>query len=373
MKKLALFTLTALAVIACKKETGYHISGNLTGFDSDETIYINKISDSNRSTIIDSTKLANGKFDIKLPETTTRDFNFITFSKTKGNILLIAENEHITITADKSDLRKAVIEGSEENTIFAEYLKSIGDQTLAEDKINRESKAAAQAGDYPKLREFKVKSDSLKNAKKQMRMGMITNKPNSLISTMALSDLLNFKMIKSSEAKALFSKMGADLQQSRIGLNLSKALANMVEETSTIGDKVANFSAPTPAGEELSLEAALGKKITILDFWASWCKPCRLENPNVVKVYDKYKDQGLEIIGISLDKSADKWKQAIEQDGLTWKHISNLKSWQEPIAKNFGVRSIPATFILDENGVIIAKDLRGQALEEKIKELLAGS
>ena len=98
-----------------------------------------------------------------------------------------------------------------------------------------------------------------------------------------------------------------------------------------------------------------------------------MENPNVVKVYNKYKDQGLEIIGVSLDKSADKWKQAIEKDGLTWKHVSNLKSWQEPIAKNFGVRSIPATFILDENGIIIAKDLRGQALEDKIKELLAGS
>ena len=373
MKRLALITLASLAVIACKKQTGYHITGNLTGFDTNETVYINKISDANRSVIIDSTTLNNGKFEIKLPEVETRDFNFITFSETKGNILVIAENEYITITADKDDLRKAVIKGSEENTIFADYLKSIGDQTLVENKINIESKAAAQAGDYNKLKEFKVQSDSLKSAKKDMRMTMIKENPNSLVSAMALSDLLNFKMIKASEAKALYAKMDTDLQQSRIGLNLNKALTNMVEETTTIGDKVADFSAPTPTGETLSLKDALGKKITILDFWASWCRPCRMENPNVVKVYNKYKDQGLEIIGISLDKSADKWKQAIEKDGLTWKHVSNLKSWQEPIAKNFGVRSIPATFILDENGVIIAKDLRGQALEEKIKELLAGS
>lgn len=373
MKKLALITLALLAVVACKKETGYHISGNLTGFDTNETVYINKISDANRSIVIDSTTLENGKFDLKLPPVDTRDFNFITFSKTQGNILVIAENKHITVTGDKNDLRKALIEGSEENTVFANYLKSIGEQTMVEDKINKESKAAAQAGDYNQLRAFKVKSDSLKSAKKEMRLAMITDNPNSLVSAMALSDLLNFKMIKASDAKALFGKMDTELQQSRIGLNLNKALANMVEETSTIGDTVADFSAPTPTGETLSLKNALGKKITILDFWASWCRPCRMENPNVVKVYNKYKDQGLEIIGISLDKSGDKWKQAIEKDGLTWKHVSNLKSWQEPIAKNFGVRSIPATFILDENGVIIAKDLRGQALEEKIKELLAGS
>jgi len=374
MKKLALLTLAAFAIIACKKEdTGYLISGNLTGFNSTETVYINKISDSNRSTVIDSTTITNGKFNIKLPDVDTRDFNFITFSNTKGNILVIAENKKISITADKNDLRKAVITGSEENTIFANYLKNIGEQTLVENKINNESKAAAQAGDYTSLRSFKVKSDSLKSAKKQMRMAMINENPNSLVSAMAVSDLLNFKMIKASEAKALVAKMDTDLQQSRIGLNLKKALDNMVEETSTIGDKVADFSAPTPNGETLNLQKSLGKKITILDFWASWCRPCRMENPNVVKVYNKYKDQGLEIIGVSLDKSADKWNAAIEKDGLTWKHVSNLKSWQEPIAKNFGVRSIPATFILDENGIIIAKDLRGQALEEKIKELLAGS
>ena len=205
-----------------------------------------------------------------------------------------------------------------------------------------------------------------------MRLGMIEANPNSLVSTMALSDLINFKMVKSSQAKEMFEKMSPELKQSRIGLNLGKALSNLVEETSTIGEEVANFSGPTPDGGKLNLKESLGK-ITIIDFWASWCRPCRIENPNVVKVYNKYHDQGLEIIGVSLDKSADKWKKAIESDGLKWKHVSNLKFWQEPIAKNFGVRSIPATFILDENGVIIAKDLRGQALEDKIKALLSQS
>lgn len=373
MNKIALVALLSLSVITCKKEeTGYQISATLTGFDDNETVYINKVSDANRTVVVDSTTLNNGKFSIKLPSITERDFNFISFSKTRGNILVIAEDKHINIKADKNDLRKAVIEGGEENKIFSDYLKSIGEHTEVENNINAKSRSLAQAGDYKSLQQLKITSDSLKSEKKKMRLAMINNNPNSLVSAMALTDLINFKMLKASEAKAMFQKMNPDLKQTRIGLNLEKALANLVEETSTIGDKVSNFSGPTPDGSKLSLEDSLGK-ITIIDFWASWCKPCRMENPNVVKVYNKYHDQGLEIIGVSLDKSADKWKKAIESDGLNWKHVSNLKFWQEPIARNFGVRSIPATFILDENGVIIAKDLRGQALEDKIKELLARS
>lgn len=110
-------------------------------------------------------------------------------------------------------------------------------------------------------------------------------------------------------------------------------------------------------------------KVTIVDFWAAWCKPCRAENPNVVKVYNKYKDQGLSILGVSLDRSEEAWKKAIEEDGLTWNHVSNVQYFDE-IAALYNVNAIPATFILDENGVIVAKNLRGEALEEKIGELL---
>ena len=138
-----------------------------------------------------------------------------------------------------------------------------------------------------------------------------------------------------------------------------------------VNNTAPNFSAETPEGKQLSLNEVKAKVI-ILDFWASWCGPCRKENPNVVKLYEAYKDKGLEIIGISLDKEGQKkrWLDAIEKDNMTWKQITNLKGWNDPIAKQFAVRSIPATFILDENKKIIAKNLRGKALEDKITELL---
>jgi thiol-disulfide isomerase/thioredoxin len=111
-------------------------------------------------------------------------------------------------------------------------------------------------------------------------------------------------------------------------------------------------------------------KVTIIDFWASWCKPCRLENPNVLRIYNEFHSKGLNIIGVSLDKDAASWKEAIQLDKLPWNHVSNLKEWEEPIAKTYGVRGIPATFILDANGKIVAKDLRGEQLKAKIQELL---
>jgi thiol-disulfide isomerase/thioredoxin len=112
-------------------------------------------------------------------------------------------------------------------------------------------------------------------------------------------------------------------------------------------------------------------KVTIIDFWASWCKPCRMENPNVVALYKEFHAKGLNIIGVSLDKDAAKWKEAIAADKLTWNHVSNLKFWDEPIAAEYNVRSIPATFILDAKGNVVAQDLRGEELKAKVKELLA--
>src|SRR5690606_22350055 len=135
-----------------------------------------------------------------------------------------------------------------------------------------------------------------------------------------------------------------------------------------IGQKAPDFTANTPEGKAESLHKNLGK-VTVVDFWASWCGPCRKENPNVVALYNKYKDQGLKIIGVSLDKEKDAWVKAIADDKLNWLQVSNLKFWDDAIAKDYAVESIPATFILDANGIIVAKDLRGAELEAKVAEL----
>nr|WP_293872295.1 TlpA disulfide reductase family protein [Flavobacterium sp.] len=136
-----------------------------------------------------------------------------------------------------------------------------------------------------------------------------------------------------------------------------------------MGQAAPNFKAPNPDGKLVSLKENLGK-VTLIDFWASWCAPCRAENPNVVALYSEFHSKGFNIISVSLDNDGKKWKQAIATDKLIWSQVSNLKEMQDPIALQYGISQIPTTFLLDATGKIVAIDLNGEALKSKIKELL---
>ena len=204
--------------------------------------------------------------------------------------------------------------------------------------------------------------------------------PKAYVSVILLTQLGRAGMTPE-EIRTKYDKLDKEIKGTKEGKQLGEMLTNYEkqknEQTTApkgspeVGQKAPEFSAPSPDGKQISLKESLGK-VTIIDFWASWCGPCRKENPNVVALYNEFHTQGLNIIGVSLDRpgQADKWKKAIADDKLTWNQVSNLKFWEEPIAATYGVKSIPATFILDANGVIVAKDLRGDALKAKVKELL---
>ncbi len=157
------------------------------------------------------------------------------------------------------------------------------------------------------------------------------------------------------------------LKSSTLGKFLTYRLNTV--SAGAVGTKAPNFTGLTPEGEQISLFGVMGK-VTIIDFWASWCKPCRVQSPFMVKMYKKYHDSGLNIISVSLDKNKDAWARAIKQDGLEWFHVSHLKGWQEPIAKLYHVNFIPHTFILDSKGIIRAKNLHGEDFEKTVRALL---
>jgi len=141
------------------------------------------------------------------------------------------------------------------------------------------------------------------------------------------------------------------------------------QQSFVVGGEAPDFTQATPAGGDLSL-AQLRGKVVLVDFWASWCGPCRRENPNVKRVYDAYKEKGFEILSVSLDNTKDRWLQAIEQDGMNWLHVSDLKGWKNEAAQLYSVTSIPHTVLLDAEGRIIARGLRGEQLESKLAEIL---
>lgn len=150
----------------------------------------------------------------------------------------------------------------------------------------------------------------------------------------------------------------------------AKELAQKMKVASrlAIGSPAPDFTQATPEGESMALSELRGQYV-LIDFWASWCGPCRKENPNVVRLYEKYKEAGFTILGVSLDKNRERWLQAIEKDGLGWHHVSDLKGWSNAVAQDYNIRSIPRTLLLDPEGNIIAKDLRGPSLERKLDEL----
>ena len=169
------------------------------------------------------------------------------------------------------------------------------------------------------------------------------------------------------ELKATRAKISSELA----GCPYVKDLDGIIKqlENVQIGKVAPEFSLPDTAGVSVSLSDFRGKYV-LLDFWASWCPPCRRENPNVVKAFNEYKDKNFTIVGISLDKDKSKWMKAIADDNLAWTHLSDLKYWDSEIPALYGVRGIPANVLLDPDGAIVAKNITGEDLHKKLKEVI---
>ena len=225
------------------------------------------------------------------------------------------------------------------------------------------------------VKEIQRRNVELREEMKNYGLNFLMQYPETNFSLMLLESITQQKEFDAKLANEILSKIPKSLltnkynidKVQKINFNINNVLNQVKIE---IGAIAPDFTAPDPNGNSITLSKALGK-ITILDFWASWCRPCRIENPNFVKLYNKYHDKGLNIISVSLDRENQmkRWVKAIEKDNLNWYNVSNLKYWQDPVAKLYNISSIPATFILDEKGKIIATRLRGSALEEKINQL----
>jgi peroxiredoxin len=143
-----------------------------------------------------------------------------------------------------------------------------------------------------------------------------------------------------------------------------------VMKTVSVGQKAPDFTMNDTNGNPVTLSSKVGSGLLLVDFWAGWCGPCRRENPNIVKLYNDFHKKGFDVFGVSLDQTKESWVKAIADDKLTWTHVSDLQYWNNSAAKQYGIKAIPANFLLDKNGIIIGRNLMGEALYNKVNEVL---
>ncbi|QED36496.1 AhpC/TSA family protein [Antarcticibacterium arcticum] len=369
MKYLFLIVLS-ISLTSCQEDTnGYAISGNVKNLENGKMIYVSSIDQNNQPQIIDSVLVENEKFSLDLAEVEVSGLSFLTIKGVNGNVMFISENEPIKFEIYKDSLDASKVSGGKENQIFYEYLNHLKGLNQEMMQLRMEMQQMATTSRDPEsMARFQQKELELRERDMVFKKKMIKENPAAYVSVLVLTDMQSMGA-STSELKEHYEMLSEEMKQ----LPLAKSLKSGLDKRSAveIGSKAPRFTGPDPAGNQLALEDLMGK-VTLIDFWAAWCRPCRIENPNIVRIYNKYHDHGFNIIGVSLDRGdqRDRWLQAIEEDKLTWPQISNLQFWDEPIAQLYGVRAIPAAFILDENGVIVATNLRGDDLENKVKELL---
>ena len=380
MKKLVLFVCLSIITFSCSKvgKDEYIISGTAKGIENGKTVILQTQDESGMITLsVDTVKVENEKFEIK-GKINEPAMHTLFFPDYKNGFSLIVENGEINVEVVKDSMQNSKISGTYNNDEFQEFnLKAakVQKKMIAFQNKNMNTFRDAQAKkDSVTINKLVKENNAFQEELKKMIDDYPTSHPKSFISLYMLNMRFNTPDFEINKFKKEFNSLDASLKNTKPGKKIQEQI-NTIEnpkavKTTTENKQAPDFSAKSPEGKTISLKESLGK-VTIIDFWASWCGPCRQENPSVVAMYNELHSKGLNIVGVSLDDNLDSWKQAIVKDKITWVQVSNLKKWSDPIAKLYNVEQIPTTFILDASGNIVAKDLRGNELKAKVIELLA--
>ncbi len=315
-----------------KTEDRFSLAGKTNGLEDGTMIYLDN-ADSQNVDLIDSTKVENSTFVFNTKLSNSPLQVLIRTNDDSHYRFLWLENTAMTFDASQSDFENAIVTGSKEENLGQSLRKEL--ENLSEEN------------------------------QRKKEIEFIKKHPNSIVSAETLS--LYCTTFGKEKTKELFDQLSKNNKESKYG-KIIEAYIELYAKPK-IGGQFIDFEMVDTNGNLQKLSELEGKTI-LLDFWASWCAPCRKENPNLVKTYNKFKSKGLEIFAVSLDENKEKWLNAIEKDELNWYHVNDLKGQGNKASLIYGVEGIPDSFLIDENGIIVARDLRGKELEKKLEELL---
>lgn len=375
MKRYLFLIVAGFAFAACKtgKDTKatdgklatgkVTINGEITGLDTGVVEIFSSAGDPQKA---DSATVKGGKFtytiDLKEPVQVA-----IRVAGDQGReLVFFADPGEVTVKGNKDSLQTGTVKGGETQNLFHAAEDSIKHIMAAGDALYQEYVKAQTTQDAAAMQRIQDDFVKVQDKAKQFATRFSISNNESVVSPflgiMYLSEEGNDVAMKQ-----VYDTLSVAVKESYFGKKLGDAVK--AAQSTSIGAVAPVFTLPDVNGKPVSLSAYKGKYV-LVDFWASWCGPCRQENPNVVKAYNTFKDKGFDVLGVSLDQKKEDWQQAIDKDKLAWTHVSDLKYWNNEAAKLYGIQAIPASFLLDKEGKIIGKNLRGEELEMKLKELL---
>ena len=369
MKKISILAIAfATLFFACdssknENTSSFNLTAEFIGVEDSTPIYLQLVKDGELETV-DSAFLKESKVNLsntlEAPEMV-----YLRIGNTRKMVNLFGENGSISVKVNIDSLDKAEVTGSKSHDdmmAFSKYMEPVDEKLNA---LNEEYRVAAANSDTEKINELRDRYEVIREEQIAMIKKFVTDKNESFISPFIIRRYLSYEM----EYLALDSLL-TTLSPAVHSSKDYQALNDRVETLKNVevGMPAVDFALNDTTGNPIAISAFKGK-ILLIDFWASWCAPCRQENPNVVKLYNDFKNKGFEIIGVSFDDNRSKWVNAIQQDQLTWPHVSDLKGWQSAAGKLYAISSIPATVLLDRDGKIVAKNLRGDDLRKKVEEI----
>jgi len=364
MKSIFLSLLIAVFTLAScqskKPEGGFSLKGKINGADG-KTYVLAKV-ENRQLAGIDTATVENGEVEFYGILDYPQQLYIVEEGQQRPVMMFFGENSDMSFEGSVDSLAVVEVEGSEANNVFNEYNKSMKKYDEQNKKLMQKYQQAQMTKDQKAIEEVYAEYDDMMAKQKKDAMDIISANPASPVSLFLVQSL--FMTGDFNDLNDAFSKLDTTLAAVP-GYNEIKDYIDIMAKTQE-GKEAPDFTVPTIDGKEITLSSLRGKYV-LLDFWASWCKPCIGEIPFMQKAYKNYKSKGFEILSVSVDRDAAAWKKAVEDHGMTWLQGHDTQDISHSL---YGVMSIPTTLLLDKNGVIIAKNLRGEALEAKLKELM---